>query len=463
MRQIPRSTRAVVRRLARMLPEPRDEAFLSLATATRDLATGRRPTASPEAERLAVELGWLLVDVYERLGIEEARQVFGHELDAWFDYSRSTVHNLEPWDAGPTGLSIYENDNNRLRFRRTLDFVRPGDRVFDVGFGRGYLCGLLIRDGEIAAYHGVDVVPGYVDITRKMLAANDMEDREVGLELGNLFELRQARVARTAASLVICCEVLEHVDDPEAALAALAAALPKGTDLLFSVPIHGRLESVWGHVTVFDVARLKAMVENAGLFAHHVEPVANTWTMVVASRDSKPNRRVQASKWRIVANASTPLVEDYDFVQVNPSGMAPAKGLNTNCVVEPSPQGATCHVTSKLPDDPEEVCRGGLAFSVEGLNALRVDIGLLDFGHVEAVDVDLYARQHLGRWTWHPTPAQVANRDSRRYAMRYGLSSSPFRAHGFKRDGRVQRVEVTIEVRAGESAAFTFRAAYLPG
>src|SRR5699024_2685891 len=98
----------------------------------------------------------------------------------------------------------------------------------------------------------------------------------------------------------------------------LADVLPEGADLLFSVPLFGRLESVWGHLSVFDVARLKRMLAGAGLIAHHVEPVANTWTFVVASKSSEPSERVRQARSRPPHNVSQPLADKRVFRNVAP-------------------------------------------------------------------------------------------------------------------------------------------------
>jgi SAM-dependent methyltransferase len=339
----------------------------------------------------------------------------------------------------------------------------PEERVFDVGFGRGYLCGLLLRDGRVVAYYGIDVVPEYIEATRRMLAANEMEDREVQLEMGDLFKLRQAKVAQSRATLVICCEVLEHVADPETALSALAAALPKGTDLLFSVPLHGRLESVWGHVTVFDVARLKTMIEGAQLFVHHVEPVANTWTMVVASRDRKPSRRVQQARRRPSANAVEPLLEHYDFESIKPAAIKVSRQkIGTECVVRQGKSLVECHFTgTDQGADDRQV--GGVSFDVRGFTGGRIDLGFLDFDKVVNVYIDAYAgNRRLGQWIWKPIPAHLAGRASRRFAFRVGESSPPFKVEGFEKIEGIDRIEVLAEIEPGESAAFSIRAAYLP-
>lgn len=456
-----------VRALVRRLPPPRDEAALTVLRGARALLKGTTPTASAAAyakeqwirevekiapsaepggarpvdsestdpaERSAVRAGWQLVDAYERLSLRAAKRVFGHELDAWYEYARSTVPNLKPWK-GASALRVDESDGNRLRFRRTMDFVRPGERVFDVGFGRGYLAGLLLRDRALAAYHGIDIVPRHITATQSMLEANGFTEADVDLRMGDVYELTPEQVAASGADLVICCEVLEHVPDPEKALQALANALPPGTDLLFSVPLHGRLEHVWGHATVFDVARLKAMIGAADLVVHHVEPLANTWTIVVASRNRRGSPRVRDASARPPVNVSVPLTTERDFVDV------PASAIS---------------------GDKQRSCE----FAVRGLAALRLELKMIDFSHVLEVDVDVYTgSRRVGRWSWQPRREDVATTTkpvSRRFALRPGESSATFQAVSFADLGAADRVAVTLSVKPGHTAEFDLRAAYLP-
>lgn len=417
------------------------------------------------AEVAAVRAGWLLVDAHERLGTAHAREVFGREFDAWFAYARGTLPDLVPWEAARGSLSIYQNDNNRLRFRRVLDFVRPGDRVFDIGVGRGYLCGVLLRDGGVAAYHGIDILPSCVEATQQMLAANDLSHAEVRIGPGDLFDLTRAQVAGSGATLVICCEVLEHIPDPERALRVLADALPDGADLLFSVPLYGRLEAVWGHCTTFDVARLKSMLEAADLTVHHVEPLANTWTVVVASRDLEQCRRVREAAARPPVNVSVPLHDHRDFVAVDRDAVVPGRWVSrTDCEVEPASHGrAVCRVSGHDPAAVAGGQYGGVAFPVRSLTALRLELGLREVGQVRRVYVDAQAgSRRVARWVWAPTAKQVAGQPYRRFAFRRADATPPFRGEDTQSLDGVDRVEVFVEVKPGERAELTVRAAYLP-
>jgi hypothetical protein len=75
--------------------------------------------------------------------------------------------------------------------------------------------------------------------------------------------------------------------------------------------------NVWGHCTTFDSTRLTEMCEDAGLYVHHVEPVANVWTIVVASRRPEPSSRVKhALTQGLTSSPSIPLADTYNFVPV---------------------------------------------------------------------------------------------------------------------------------------------------
>lgn len=471
-----------MRRLLKRLPAPWDERALTLARKLKGAATGapahgtdvelrgrwlrevaKHPRTGPQldpegtdpAERAAVRAGWQLVDAYERLSVAGAARVFGPELSAWFDYAGQSVPKLNPWGR-PGGLNVHESKTNMLRYRRTMDFVRRGERVFDVGFGRGYLAGLLLRDRQVAAYHGIDIVRANVGSTGKMLAANGLESAEVGLSIGDIYDLTRGQVQATGASVLICCEVLEHVPDAERALRTLAEALPDGADLLFSVPLFGRLENVWGHVSVFDAARLKAMLHGAGLIAHHVEPLANVWTLVVASKSPERSARVLAATTRPGVNVSRPLSASRDFVDV-----PAAKLTGVACELDPVEEyEATCLVTPGLAVAGPQA---SVTFPVDGVESLRLMFKFIDFTAVSAVGVRaLKGKRTVACWTWTPKAGQIAGTGKKLFAMRPGEALPGFAATETGDAGSADRVQVAVKVRPGESAKFGLRAAYLP-
>jgi 2-polyprenyl-3-methyl-5-hydroxy-6-metoxy-1,4-benzoquinol methylase len=420
-----------------------------------------------ELEALAVRTAWSLVDGYERLGVARSLEAFGHEVAVHIAHAHDTVAGLTPWDGARASIPVYEGDNNRLRFRRTLDFVFEGEKVFDIGFGRGYLCGLLLRDRAVAAYHGIDVAPAFVKYVANMIEANGLDGDRVHVSTGDVYDLDHETVATTGADVVICCEVLEHLPDPEKALRTIADALPAGADLIFSVPLFGRLEAVWGHCTVFDAARLKGMCETAGLYVHHVEPLANTWTFVVASRDPTPSQRVRRAALSR-PDSTVPLAGIYDFRPVPRAKFRAGRWVvRTDTTVTPASYGdVLCEIVGRHATKADGGQYGGVTFRVDGLAALRIRMELPDRAPVEEVFVELYdGSRRVSRWQWQPKARQLAIGKVRRFSFRPRTDTRPFDYHGTEpTDFRIHinRVEVFVRIRAGAVLSLKFGAAYLP-
>jgi 2-polyprenyl-3-methyl-5-hydroxy-6-metoxy-1,4-benzoquinol methylase len=417
-----------------------------------DQPQGERPSdveGSDPAEAAAVRAGWLLLDAHERLSKRGADRVFGHEEDAWHAYADDTIGELIYTLSSGKEL-VPENKKNRLRFRRTLDFARRGEVVFDVGFGRGLLAAQLIKDRGVTTYHGIDIVDRYVPIATDLFQVNGLSLDSLNLEVGDLYQLTKEHIAATGATFVICCEVLEHVPDAELALKTLADALPDGADLLFSVPMHGRIEGAWGHVSVFDVARLKSMLEGAGLFAHHVEPLANAWSLVVASRDPGPSRRVREATGRPNERVSVPLSRHRDYVYLRGAEMSPVGAAS----VTPSKgNAATCRLASG----------DGVTFPVSGIEALRVRFGAIEAKHLTRITVSAYAGDKVvAQWNWKLKPGALKGGVTVSSPMRPGEVSAQF--VGGRHDGaeRADRVEVVTTVAGGNTVQLKVSAAYLP-
>ncbi|MEO6606265.1 MAG: class I SAM-dependent methyltransferase [Aeromicrobium sp.] len=404
---------------------------------------------SDPSEAAAVRAGWQLIEAYERLSRAAARRVFETELDAWHQYAEDTTEILEHRTSA-NASPVRETTNNLLRYRRTMDFARAGDRVFDVGFGSGYLAAQLVKYRNVESYHGVDVVAGYVPAARRLFEANGLSNASIELEIGDLYDLTREQVEATGATLVICCEVLEHVPDAEKALKTLADALPAGADLLFSVPMHGRLESTWGHVSVFDAARLKEMLDGAGLHAHHVEPLSNVWSLIVASSDPAPSERVRGASGRPPQRVNVALTRHRDYVY--PLGK------------EHTGVGAI-EIVPDAKDEQLIRCRlaadGGVSFAVQSLEALRLYFDFTAPENIKRIIATAYAAdQPVAEWIWKPKPGAFEKR-VRRFGLRPGEGEF-FMPQPHEGAETADRVEVRAVLAADGTAEFGFKAAYLP-
>ena len=140
------------------------------------------------------------------------------------------------WD--PDGASAMLHKLNPVRLawlRERIDrhwgldecVMRPlsGKSALDVGCGAGLLCEPMARMG--AKVTGVDAAPELIEAARTHAAASGLEIdyRAVGVE-----------AVEGQYDLVTAMEVIEHVADPAAFVAALAARLAPGGLLVLSTP-----------------------------------------------------------------------------------------------------------------------------------------------------------------------------------------------------------------------------------
>ncbi|MFL5871521.1 MAG: class I SAM-dependent methyltransferase [Solirubrobacterales bacterium] len=150
-----------------------------------------------------------------------------------------------------TGGNVYDKYATRNPVERRLVggfladvrelVARTGAReAHEVGCGEGELSMMLARQG--LRVRGSDASAEVISEARRRAAAAglDVDYRATPIEM--------LAAPEDAAELVICCEVLEHLDDPEAALETLVGLAQPW--LLVSVP----REPIW---RALNLARLK--------------------------------------------------------------------------------------------------------------------------------------------------------------------------------------------------------------
>ena len=149
---------------------------------------------------------------------------FGALAAEWWDPKGSSamLHRLNPVRLGFVRAAIDAHWQGDSRSARPL----AGKRALDVGCGAGLLCEPLARLG--AAVTGVDAAIENVAAARAHAAA-----------MGLAIDYRHGELAALGLSgfdLVTGMEVLEHVADKPAFLAALAGALAPGGLMVLSTP-----------------------------------------------------------------------------------------------------------------------------------------------------------------------------------------------------------------------------------
>jgi SAM-dependent methyltransferase len=171
------------------------------------------------------------------------------------------ARNLEIYDSFWANCPDFSRYNPGVRHRRRIvgNIVRRLEyrSVLDVGCGDGEnLVWLRTQSPSGVAFAGADLSPKTIDenVRRHPLARFFTLDIE-----------HQALPERF--ELVTCMEVIEHLGDPEAAIANLGRMVAPGGHLVISCPtgkVHAT-ERQFGHVAHPTAEHLQAMLQRSGL------------------------------------------------------------------------------------------------------------------------------------------------------------------------------------------------------
>lgn len=202
---------------------------------------------------------------------------------------------------------LYAPAENPVVLERVLACLPAGGRVLDVGCGSGALLARLA--GRAGFRAGVEV--SAVAAAAAAAVADEVVNRPVGEELP---------FPPASFDVVVCADVLEHVADPAAALAAGASRCRPGGAVVVSVPNVAYwqarlrlLRGVWryeptglfdsGHLRFLTRATLLELVEGCGLRVESVVPARLPDVAPhVLARLPRPLRPAAARSWSVAGN-----------------------------------------------------------------------------------------------------------------------------------------------------------------
>ncbi len=170
-------------------------------------------------------------------------------------------YNEELYDRFWSDCPDFSRYNPGARHRRRLvaRFLRdvPGRTLLDVGCGDGELIALLRRElPALTALAGADLSSETVKRNRERLPGVDF----------HVLDITQRALPATF-DLVVCSEVIEHIEDRGAAFRHLASMVAPAGHLLVTCP-SGRVfatERHFGHVSHPTIPELDARAEAVGL------------------------------------------------------------------------------------------------------------------------------------------------------------------------------------------------------
>lgn len=406
---------------------------------------------------------WRLIELLEAMPPNDARELLEVELELQMSESAAAMPELRPWPQLPEDKAgVYASPTNRTRMYRVCRMLESSDRLLDIGTNVGFFAGVLASLVRPAGYTGIDLHAKYLDGVRAMAKANDLAIDHWNLEVGDLYELTPEWVAKQDPTILLLLEVLEHLPDPQAALRTLAGAMPPEAELLFSVPMLGRLEACWGHHSLFDAERVRQLCAEAGLHIHWVEPLVNTWKLVLVSPSPKPPQRMQRIIEHGLPARPAVTIEHPGFrgIRLKDDAVPVANGKLS--VEERGVRVEAAAAKRLLGKGPAS--SAGLSVPVDGLRALRLEVQGTDTSGIEAMIVE--GKDADGeptcRWELTPTEQKPMARKPITYVFRPGQAAAGYRSKRNVNAEGTRTVEITMRLRPGRTGSFALRrAAYV--
>lgn len=394
---------------------------------------------------------------------------------------------LKPWPGlAPEHHQAYQRTHNQARVRRLLNYIMPEDRLLDIGCGFGYVSGVLLRDTALSYYCGIDIGSHRIQAAHEMLAANGLTHKPSHFETRDLFRIDADFMRQHQPTLIVMCEVLEHLADPVEALGSVVRPAPDDAAILFSVPMAGRLEDVKGHVSFFNVDRLIYLCRRAGLVVQYAEPICNRWIYVLASRCENVLPRVVQLSRKTLDAAPPPQLSAVSFSERTTAGSASAadtppvpskfvpvrfskrprehlswwKHRTERVEVAEAGTGLQCTIVGSSDDSAGQY--GGVKFAAKAPRGVRLDLSILNPEHVLSVHVAGYADRRSAaavQWVWRAkrdTPIPPARRE---HTLVPGVRSRHFVPHGDANSEAVNELHVFLRISPGSNAGFILHGA----
>ena len=174
-------------------------------------------------------------------------------------------NTVEYWNDKYNSKPEYE-DMDQFKFENISHHISPGMTVVDIGCGNGELCKVIKKDHPSCEVIGID----YSDAVIKQLE----DEEDIVFEIGMA---EDTGIDEESVDFVVCCETIEHVDDPQLVIGEIYRILVPGGKFIITTPYLDHIpsdEHVW-EFRYEDIERLLKQFTNSWVF-----PWAGGWTEV---------------------------------------------------------------------------------------------------------------------------------------------------------------------------------------
>jgi 2-polyprenyl-3-methyl-5-hydroxy-6-metoxy-1,4-benzoquinol methylase len=184
----------------------------------------------------------------------------------------------EEWESGKARAENYSRDYGPIH-DAIIGLIPPGSRVLDVGCGPGLLCRKIKQRVPATQVTGVD-------FSEYMLERNRQRDLKLGIEYRCLDVRNSLPTIADTFDVVTMCEILEHLEQPEAVVEAALSLLRTGGCFILScphddgIPDPEHLRS-WGHDELFH---LLARYSRTVSFMHFPPPYFHVWMLAYLTK-----------------------------------------------------------------------------------------------------------------------------------------------------------------------------------
>jgi SAM-dependent methyltransferase len=204
---------------------------------------------------------------------------------------------------GMFGDAVSGNPATAYRCRlilKALGQVTSDAVILEIGCGQGELALLLAETFPQADVRGIDISAEGIE-----RAVRSAHARSLSADFAQRDLLQKEKLGddeRGVATLAVCSEVLEHVDQPEVLLRNAADYLAPGCRLVVTVPGGPRsaFDRHIGHRRHFSESRLRRLLEESGYEDVTVRragfPFFNLYRLVVIARGKRLIADVEESK-----------------------------------------------------------------------------------------------------------------------------------------------------------------------